>query len=106
MNFIIEIKLYLNINDININKLNARNRLLKFYDQIFVYSNFKNVNKFNFKKIKKRYYNQYDNIVKRNDRILKKCFTFIKTSSSKKQTLINFVIENTKKIEIEIEIAK
>ena len=106
VNLIIEVKLYLNISDININKLNARDRLLKFYDQIFVHSNFKDVNKSDFKKIKKRYRNQHDNIVERSDRIFKKCFTFIEMPPLKKQTLINFMIEDAREIEVGIEIAK
>ena len=48
-----------------------------------MYSIFKEMNKSDFKEIKKRYRNQ-NTITKKSDRVFKKCFTFIKTSLLKK----------------------
>ena len=65
------------------NILNARNRFLRFYDKISLHDDFKNVNKTDFKKLRKRFHNQHSSISKKNKKILNECFTFIESSSKK-----------------------
>ena len=84
VNLIIEIKLFLNVvkNDEK-NMQNARIRLLNFYDDIFFHENFKQIDKLNFKQLRKRYRNQHDFSNSKKNKILKKCFTFFDLFSSK-----------------------
>ena len=91
VNLAIEVKLYLDICETGIGALDARDRLLKFYDQIPVHPNFDNVDKSDFKEIKKRYRNQQGTPAERSDRILRECFTSIGAPPPKKQALVNSV---------------
>ena len=77
-----EVKLYL---DEGI--LDARDKLLKFYDQIPKYYNFKEVDKADFKEVKKRSRNHHTLAVARKDEILKECFTSIGAPLVKKRAL-------------------
>jgi len=61
---------------------------LKFYDKISLHSNFEEVDKTDFKKVKKRYRNQHSTQTDQSARILDGCFTFIDAPSSKKQAMI------------------
>ena len=60
VNFVIEIKLLLNVKNIKKKIKNAKNKIIKFYNQLFLNSNFKNVTKKKFKKFKTRYRNSHD----------------------------------------------
>ena len=84
VNLIIEVKLFLNVvkNDEK-NMQNARIRLLNFYDDIFFHKNFKQIDKSDFKQLRKRYRNQHDFSNSKKSKILKECFTFIDLFSSK-----------------------
>jgi len=87
VNVAIEVKLYLDICDTDIDVLNVRSRLLKFYDQISTHNDFINIDKSDFKELKECYQNMHDAAFKKHKQILKKCFTSIETSSKKRQTL-------------------
>ena len=86
MNLAIELKLYLDACDTNSGALDARDRLLKFYDQIPVHPNFSEVDKQDFKELRRRYRNQHGAPAERSDRILKECFTSLGAPPPKKQT--------------------
>ena len=62
---------------------NAEIRLLNFYDDIFFHENFKQIDKSDFKQLRKRYRNQHDFLNSKKSKILKECFTFIDLSFSK-----------------------
>jgi ABC-type ATPase involved in cell division len=68
---------------------------LKFYDKISLHSNFKEVDKINFKKVKKCYHNQHDTQTDQSARILDECFIFIDASFSKKQTMITLLMTSS-----------
>lgn len=95
VNLAIKMKLYLDV-FITQERLNFRDWLLKFYDKISLHSNFKEVDKINFKKVKKHYCNQHDTQTDQNARILEECFIFIDTSSLKKQMMITSSMTSSK----------
>ena len=65
INFVIEIKLLLNVKETNTEIKNAKNKIVKFYDQLFLSDDFKNVTKKDFKEMKRRYRNAHDVIKKK-----------------------------------------
>jgi len=63
VNLAIKMKLYLDV-FVTQERLNFRDQLLKFYNKISLHSNFKEVDKIDVKKVKKRYRNQHDTVEK------------------------------------------
>ena len=104
VNFVIEIKFLLNVKKTNTKIKNVKNKIVKFYDQLFLNDNFKKITKNDFKKMKRRYRNVHDVIKKKNENFLKKCYVSIDVFSSKfkkrtrkKTKNINFDINTEKK---------
>jgi len=81
VNVVIEVKLYFNVCDIDIDILNIKSHLLKFYNQISTHDDFINIDKSDFKELKKCYQNMHDATFEKHEQILKKCFTLIEASS-------------------------
>ena len=84
-----KIKLYLDAEKIEIKVLNIRNKLLLFYDIIFLYKNFAKVNKNNFKEFINCYRNDKKTLKKKCIKILDTYFVFLNTSSRKATIVIN-----------------
>ena len=104
VNFVIEVKFLLDVKKTNTEIKNARNKIVKFYDQLFLSDDFKKITKENFKEMKRRYRNAHDVIKKRNEDLLKKCYVSIGASFSKfkkrtreKMKNISFDIDTEKK---------
>ena len=87
MNLAIEVKLYLDACDTESGALDARNRLLKFYNSIPIHPDFHDVDKSDFKEVKKRYQNQHHTAASKTNHILKECFTSLGAPPPKKQAL-------------------
>ena len=87
MNLATEVKLYLDTVATGKGLLDARDRLLKFYDQIPVHPNFQDVDKSDFKELKKRYRNQHGTQAERGDRVLQECYVSIGAPPLKRRTL-------------------
>ena len=82
INLAIEVKLFLDQKIAQIIIQNARVRLLRFYDIIFIYIDFIKVNKTQFKELNDRYRNKRKKGKQfKNDQILKNCFILIETFS-------------------------
>ena len=75
VNFVIEIKLLLDVKKTNTEIKNVRNKIVKFYDQLFLNDNFKKITKKNFKKMKRRYCNAHD-VIKKKTKIFWKNVTY------------------------------
>jgi len=95
VNLAIKMKLYLDV-FVTQERLNFRDQLLKFYNKISLHSNFKEVDKIDFKKVKKRYRNQHNTQTDQSACILEECFIFIDASSSKKQMMITSLMTSSK----------
>ena len=100
VNLAIETKLLLDVKKTSTKIKNARNKIVKFYDQLPLSDDFKKITKKNFKKMKRRYRNAHDVPKKKNENLLKKCYVFIDVPppKSKKRTRkemknINFDID-------------
>ena len=83
VNFVIEVKLLLDVKKTSTEIKNARNKIVKFYDQLSLSDDFKKITKENFKKMKRRYRNAHGVSKKKNEDFLKKCYVFIDVSFSK-----------------------
>ena len=102
INFVIEIKLLLDVKKTSTEIKNLKDKIVKFYDQLFLSDDFKNVTKEDFKKMKRRYRNAHDVIKKKNDDFLKKCYVSIDVSFSKfkkraKKKMKNISFDNDSK---------
>ena len=94
VNLAIEVKLYLDCCHTGSGAMDARARLLRFYDRIPLHPNFQDVDKSDFKEVKKRYRNHHGTASERNDSVLEECFTSLGAPPLKKQTLDSPVAED------------
>ena len=84
VNLATQVKLYMDVAATGVGKLDARNRLLKFYDALAIHEDFVDVDKTEFKEIRKRYRNSHEGRAEGSHLILKECYTSIGTPPPKK----------------------
>ena len=84
VNLATQVKLYMDVAATGVGKLDARNRFLKFYDSLAIHEDFVDVDKTEFKEIRKRYRNSHEDRAGGSHRILKEYYTSIGTPPPKK----------------------
>ena len=88
INLAIEVKLYQDASTGN-GKLDARERLIKFYDQLPLHPDFRDVDKNDFKELRDRYRNSKAASGDRYAGILEECYTSVGPPPAKKQQAVD-----------------
>lgn len=83
VNLAIETKLYVDTVEINQEALDARQRLLRFYDLLLTHENFNDVDKSEFCELTKRYRNDRKKIKKKDNNMLSESYVSVDRSSKK-----------------------